>query len=56
MDIRTLADYLGHEDPAFTLRCYVHLLPGGAERAQRIIDASLGALPDGPATALAHSD
>lgn len=56
VDIRTLASCLGHTDPAFTLRVYAHLMPGGAERAQRIIDASLSALPDGPVTALAHSD
>lgn len=30
--IRTLADYLGHADPGFTLRVYTHLMPSSEDR------------------------
>jgi integrase len=36
--IRDLAEYLGHHDPAFTLRIYAHLMPGSHERARGIVD------------------
>jgi integrase len=36
--IRELARYLGHKDPAFTLRVYTHLIEDSHERARRIID------------------
>jgi integrase len=40
-DAREVADRLGHSDPAFTLRTYVHLLPGrqrqGAEEVARLV-------------------
>ncbi|MGH3390984.1 MAG: tyrosine-type recombinase/integrase [Actinomadura sp.] len=39
VDVRTLADWLGHEDPGFTLRTYAHLMPAAAERGRRAIDA-----------------
>jgi integrase len=39
VDIRTLADWLGHEDPPFTLRTYAHLMPAAAERGRKAIDA-----------------
>ncbi|MEU8310541.1 tyrosine-type recombinase/integrase [Actinomadura sp. NPDC048955] len=33
VDIRTVAEYLGHADPGFTLRTYAHLMPNAADRA-----------------------
>lgn len=38
VNIRELADYLGHADPGFTLRVYGHLLPDSHDRARRAID------------------
>lgn len=38
--IRTVADYLGHADPAFTLRRYAHLIPASEDRARRVLDAA----------------
>jgi len=35
VDIRTVAEYLGHADPGFTLRTYSHLMPDAADRARR---------------------
>ncbi|MER6172129.1 tyrosine-type recombinase/integrase [Streptosporangium sp. NPDC001681] len=29
VDIRSLAEFLGHEDPGFTLRTYTHFMPSG---------------------------
>jgi len=52
VDIRALADYLGHHDPGFTLRTYVHLMPSSDDRARSAVDAVL-ASSDGPATAQA---
>ena len=40
MDIRALASYLGHYDPGFTLRTYVHLMPDTADRMRQAIDAA----------------
>lgn len=37
-NIRELADYLGHADPAFTLRVYGHLQPDSHERARKAVD------------------
>lgn len=39
VDIRTLADWLGHTDPGFTLRTYTHLMPDAAEKGRRAMDA-----------------
>ncbi|WP_279339251.1 tyrosine-type recombinase/integrase [Sphaerisporangium perillae] len=39
VDIVTVAEYLGHSDPAFTLRTYTHLMPSATERARRAMDA-----------------
>ena len=41
VSVRELADYLGHHDPAFTLRVYSHLMPGSHDRARRVIDARM---------------
>jgi integrase len=37
--IRDLADWLGHEDPGFTLRVYSHLMPGSEARMRQAVDA-----------------
>ncbi|MPY79789.1 MAG: tyrosine-type recombinase/integrase [Actinophytocola sp.] len=39
--ITSLADMLGHRDPAFTLRVYGHLQPDSHERARQAIDRRL---------------
>ena len=51
MDIRALAAYLGHHDPAFTLRVYAHLVPDAADRMRAVIDGAARAEADGPMTA-----
>ena len=35
---RALADYLGHADPAFTLKIYAHLMPEAHGKAQAAVD------------------
>jgi site-specific recombinase XerD len=50
VDIRTLAAYLGHSDPGFTLRTYTHLMPDAADRMRAAVDAEF-ASSDGPAAA-----
>jgi len=35
--IKELAEYLGHKDPAFTLRVYAHMLPSSYDRARAVI-------------------
>jgi integrase len=49
VDIRRLSDWLGHHDPAFTYRKYVHLMPDAGEQSLRDIEAALR--PGGPQTA-----
>ena len=39
--IRAVADYLGHQDPRFTLRTYTHLMPSSEDRVRQAIDAVL---------------
>jgi integrase len=51
VDIRALAVYLGHHDPAFTLRVYAHLVPDAADRMRAVIDKATRSEPDGPDTA-----
>ncbi|PKV95897.1 integrase-like protein [Amycolatopsis echigonensis] len=41
VSIRELAEYLGHANPAFTLRVYSHLLPDSHDRARQAIDRRL---------------
>ncbi|GAA4866258.1 site-specific integrase [Kitasatospora terrestris] len=36
--IRAVSDYLGHADPALTLRVYAHLMPNSQERARKAVD------------------
>jgi integrase len=50
VDIRALSEYLGHHDPAITLRIYAHLMPSAERRALRAIEAAL-AEDHGPSTA-----
>ncbi|CCH35593.1 hypothetical protein ABZ816_13410 [Actinosynnema sp. NPDC047251] len=38
VSIKELAEYLGHEDPGFTLRTYTHLMPSSHERARKAVD------------------
>jgi hypothetical protein len=37
VSIKELAEYLGHSDPAFTLRVYAHMLPSSHDRARAVI-------------------
>lgn len=39
VDVRTLADWLGHKDPGFTLRVYAHLMPSAAEKGRKAVDS-----------------
>jgi integrase len=39
VDIRTVAEFLGHNDPGFTLRTYTHFIPDSADRARKAMDA-----------------
>jgi integrase len=43
VSFRAVSEYLGHHDPGFTLRTYVHLMPESEDRARAAIDAVLGA-------------
>jgi integrase len=43
VDVRTLAEFLGHQDPGMTLRVYAHLMPGADDRARQAVDAALSA-------------
>jgi hypothetical protein len=38
VSVMELAEYLGHADPAFTLRVYAHLLPSSHDRARAVIN------------------
>lgn len=38
VSIKELAEYLGHRDPAFTLRVYAHMLPCSHDRARAVIN------------------
>jgi integrase len=51
VDIRTLAEYLGHSDPAFTLRVYCHLMPGSPDKMRQAIDRAFSESPDCPGIA-----
>ncbi len=43
VDIKALSEYLGHHDPAITLRIYAHLMPSAEGRALRAIEAAFAA-------------
>ncbi|WP_330459665.1 tyrosine-type recombinase/integrase [Streptomyces sp. NBC_00820] len=51
--IKALSEYLGHADPAFTLRTYTHLMPSSDSRTRSAVDALFGgsSRSDGPSTA-----
>ena len=51
VDIRALAEYLGHSDPGFTLRVYCHLMPGSPDRMRQVIDRAFSEFPDCPGIA-----
>ncbi|MEV4160784.1 tyrosine-type recombinase/integrase [Nonomuraea dietziae] len=36
--IKDLSEYLGHADPALTLRVYAHMLPSSHDRVREAID------------------
>jgi integrase len=38
VDIKALAEALGHHDPGFTLRVYAHLMPAAADRIRQAVD------------------
>ncbi|MEI8406419.1 MULTISPECIES: tyrosine-type recombinase/integrase [unclassified Kribbella] len=44
VNIKELAEYLGHGDPGFTLRLYTHMLPSSHERARKAVDSRLSRL------------
>ncbi|TDW76470.1 tyrosine-type recombinase/integrase [Kribbella pratensis] len=44
VNIKELAEYLGHCDPGFTLRLYTHMLPPSHERARKAVDSRLARL------------
>ncbi|MFC9283501.1 tyrosine-type recombinase/integrase [Streptomyces collinus] len=51
--IKALSEYLGHADPAFTLRTYTHLMPSSDSRTRSAVDAlfTKASNSDGPSTA-----
>jgi integrase len=60
--VRAVAEWLGHANPAFTLRVYAHLMPDSPHRARKALDRLLAddespddgpEAPDGPETAQA---
>ncbi|MEU2456445.1 site-specific integrase [Streptomyces sp. NPDC012473] len=40
--IKAVSQYLGHTDPALTLRVYAHLMPSSQERTRKAVDSALG--------------
>jgi integrase len=49
VNVRAVAEYLGHNDPGFTLRVYAHLMPSSEARARAAVDRALsGAMAGGP--------
>ena len=45
--VKSVAEYLGHADPGFTLRVYAHLFPSSEDRARRALDSVLRAVSEG---------
>lgn len=56
--IKVVAERLGHEDPAFTLSVYTHLMPTSITRTKGVIDGLFSRRhgPDGPETAQRPSE
>lgn len=48
VSIKELAEYLGHADPAFTLRVYAHLLPSSHDRARAVINERFSRMRKNP--------
>lgn len=46
VDVRTVAEYLGHDDPGFTLRVYGHLMPNAADRARKAMNVFFEGVAD----------
>ncbi|MFG1813416.1 tyrosine-type recombinase/integrase [Kribbella sp. NPDC049174] len=44
VNIKELAEYLGHGDPGFILRMYTHMLPSSHQRARKAVDSRLARL------------
>jgi integrase len=44
-NVRQVADWLGHADPSFTLRTYVHLMDEGIGDAEFMDQAVAGSAP-----------
>ncbi|OKJ37728.1 tyrosine-type recombinase/integrase [Streptomyces sp. CB01580] len=45
--IKAVSQYLGHTDPALTLRVYAHLMPSSQERTRKAVDRVFLPVPDG---------
>jgi hypothetical protein len=41
VSVKALTEYLGHDDPGFTLRVYTHLLQASEDRARQAVDRAL---------------
>jgi integrase len=50
VSIKEMAGYLGHSDPAFTLRVHAHLLPSSRDRARAAIDERFTRMNADPAS------
>jgi site-specific recombinase XerD len=48
VDIRALAEYLGHADLGFTLRVYTHLMPASPERMRQAVNRAFSESADCP--------
>ena len=48
VDVKALSEYLGHHDPAITLRIYAHLMPRREARALKAIEDALSGEDHGP--------
>lgn len=44
--VKAVSEYLGHSDPAMTLRVYAHLMPSSSERARQALDGVFGTAPE----------
>jgi integrase len=53
VNVRAVAEYLGHNDPGFTLRVYAHLMPSSDDRARKAVDRALTD-PGGERRSTAH--
>ncbi|MGW4250775.1 tyrosine-type recombinase/integrase [Streptomyces californicus] len=49
-NVKALSNYLGHNDPGFTLRVYTHLMPSSDARARKAVDGLYDGVFSTPAT------